>query len=148
MGWFRTKSDIFLNDVVVMERDQVVAWRNPSFPQSPEQGPPPREFHTLTLLPGGRLLLLGGKHAALYVHACTQRDKEIEGWGGGGRERDREKRERGGGGVAWRNPSLPQSAEQGRSPREFHTLTLLPGGRLLLLGGGLSTLDVCVWECV
>ena len=57
VGWFRTKTDVFHNDVAVLDREQSVQWRAPTVAGDP---PAPREFHSLTSLPDGRMLLFGG----------------------------------------------------------------------------------------
>ena len=57
VGWFRSKPDIFHNDVAIIDRSAQVRWRVPDVSGEP---PPPRELHSLTPLSGGRLLLFGG----------------------------------------------------------------------------------------
>ncbi|DBA80892.1 hypothetical protein WJX77_007438 [Trebouxia sp. C0004] len=75
VGWFRTKTDTFLNDVVVMDREGAVQWRSP-----PVGGdaPAPREFHTLTPLTKGRLMLLGGGNGKQIFGDCWWLDTEGE----------------------------------------------------------------------
>ena len=58
IGWFRSKTELFHNDVVVMEREGTVQWRTPDVGRDT---PAPREFHRLTSLAGGKLLRFGGK---------------------------------------------------------------------------------------
>ena len=58
IGWFRTRTDTFHNDVALVDCTQpALQWRAP-----PVEGEPPlaREFHTLSALSSGRLLLFGG----------------------------------------------------------------------------------------
>ncbi|KAK9846535.1 hypothetical protein WJX81_006132 [Elliptochloris bilobata] len=60
LGWFRTRTDTFHNDLVAMDRDGgdgAVRWTAPSVTGD---APAPREFHSLTSLSGGRLFLIGG----------------------------------------------------------------------------------------
>lgn len=49
---------VALADVVILDRQDQVAWRGVEV--TGPQGPSPREKHTLTALSGGRLLLFGG----------------------------------------------------------------------------------------
>lgn len=59
VGWFRTRTDTFHNDLTAMNRDEegTVRW---SVPAITGDAPAPREFHSLTPLSGGRLFLFGG----------------------------------------------------------------------------------------
>ncbi len=59
LGWFRTRTDTFHNDVALVdcEAGSAPQWR---VPPVAGEAPQPREFHTLAALPGGRLLLFGG----------------------------------------------------------------------------------------
>jgi hypothetical protein len=59
LGWFRTRTDTFHNDLVAMDRDGdgAVRWTAPAVTGD---APGPREFHSLTPLSGGRLFLFGG----------------------------------------------------------------------------------------
>ena len=56
-GWFARKTDIYHNDVVVMDRQGTVQWRTPSLEG---ELPAAREYHTLTPVSSTRLLLFGG----------------------------------------------------------------------------------------
>ena len=60
MGWFRTRTDTFHNDIALVDctASPALQWRAP--PVAGEEAPAPREFHTLSALSGGRLLLFGG----------------------------------------------------------------------------------------
>lgn len=59
LGWFRTRTDMFHNDLVAMDRDGEGAVRWTACAVTGD-APAPREFHSLTPLSGGRLLLFGG----------------------------------------------------------------------------------------
>ena len=63
MGWFRSKTELFHNDVIVMEREGIVQWRTPDVGVVK---PAAREFHSLTSLAGGKLLLFGGRLGWLW----------------------------------------------------------------------------------
>jgi len=56
-GWFRSRTVLYHNDVVVMDRQGTVQWKTLAVEGEP---PAPREFHTLTALSPTRLLLFGG----------------------------------------------------------------------------------------
>ena len=56
-SWFARKTDIYHNDVVVMDRQGTVQWRTPSLEG---EAPAAREYHTLTPVSTTRLLLFGG----------------------------------------------------------------------------------------
>ncbi|CAL8464836.1 g4371 [Coccomyxa elongata] len=59
LGWFRTRTDTFHNDVALVdcEAGSAPQWR---VPPVVGEAPQPRELHTLAALSGGRLLLFGG----------------------------------------------------------------------------------------
>lgn len=63
VGWFRTRTETFHNDVSVVdcEAARTLQWRAP---QVSGEAPAPREFHTLSALSNGRLLLFGGAPAS------------------------------------------------------------------------------------
>ncbi len=56
-GWFRSRTVLYHNDCVFMDRQGSVQWRALAVEGEP---PAPREFHTLTALSPTRLLLFGG----------------------------------------------------------------------------------------
>ena len=72
LGWFRTRTDTFHNDLVAMDRDGegTVRWDAPAVTGD---APAPREFHSLTPLSGGRLFLFGGASPAVCpgAHAAS-----------------------------------------------------------------------------
>ena len=57
LGWFRSRTETYHNDVVTVDFSIGPQWK-----QQEAQGehPQPREFHTLSPISGGRLLLFGG----------------------------------------------------------------------------------------
>lgn len=72
LGWFRTRTDTFHNDLVAMDRDGegIVRWDAPAVTGD---APAPREFHSLTPLSGGRLFLFGGASPGRVPRrACCQ----------------------------------------------------------------------------
>ncbi|KAL3155648.1 hypothetical protein ABBQ32_012681 [Trebouxia sp. C0010 RCD-2024] len=75
VGWFRTKTDTFLNDVFVMDREGPVQWRSPAVNGD---APAPREFHTVTALTKGRLILFGGGNGKQIFGDCWWLDTEGE----------------------------------------------------------------------
>lgn len=75
VGWFRSKTDIFHNDVVLIDRSQQVRWRTP---EVVGELPPPRELHSLTPLSDGRLLLFGGGNGKSIVGDAWWLDTESE----------------------------------------------------------------------
>lgn len=67
VGWFRSRTETYHNDVMTVDFSIGPQWR----PQLAEgDTPQPREFHTLSPISGGRLLLLGGK-LAVTLQAVT-----------------------------------------------------------------------------
>ena len=80
-----------------------------------------RKSHTATLLPSGRVLVVGGTDGAGVLQAAEIYDPVSETW----------------------QPT--DSLEQGRSG---HTATLLPSGDVLVVGGGCLTYfpESCTWE--
>ena len=73
VGWFRSRTETYHNDVVSVDFSIGPQWR----PQ-PVQGdvPHPREFHTVSPISGGRLLLLGGACRASHSHLSTRRSTD------------------------------------------------------------------------
>ena len=72
LGWFRTRTDTFHNDVALVDAapgNAALQWRAPAVAG---EGPAPREFHTLSPLPGGRLLLFGGEPACVFGKVWLQ----------------------------------------------------------------------------
>ena len=65
VGWFRSKTDIFHNDIAIIDRTGQVRWRTP---EVSSQLPPARELHSLTALSDGRLLLFGGESSVRRPH--------------------------------------------------------------------------------
>ena len=61
VGWFRSRTETYHNDVVSVDFSVGPQWR-PQFAQG--DIPQSREFHTISAISGGRLLLLGGVIAA------------------------------------------------------------------------------------
>ena len=57
VGWFRSRTETYHNDVVSVDFSIGPQWR-PQLVQG--DVPQPREFHTVSPISGGRLLLLGG----------------------------------------------------------------------------------------
>lgn len=58
-GWFRTKTTVYHNDIVIMDRSTSVQWR---LPKVLGDVPAPREYHTLTAVSPTRALLFGGRN--------------------------------------------------------------------------------------
>ena len=64
VGWFRSRTETYHNDVLTVDFSLGPHWR----PQTAEgELPQPREFHTLSPVSGGRMLLLGGRHPLLLL---------------------------------------------------------------------------------
>lgn len=61
VGWFRSKTEHYFNDVAVLDRQGSVQWRAVSAEGALPAG---REFHTLTAVSPTRLLLFGGDSSA------------------------------------------------------------------------------------
>ncbi|KAK9823333.1 hypothetical protein WJX72_001997 [[Myrmecia] bisecta] len=76
ISWFRSKTDIFHSDVVVVDRQGTMQWRSPVLIGD---SPPAREFHTLTALSGGRLLLFGGGNGKVIFGDAWWLDTEDDG---------------------------------------------------------------------
>ncbi len=61
VGWFRSRTETYHNDVVSVDFSVGPQWQ-PQLAQG--DIPQSREFHTISAISGGRLLLLGGVVAA------------------------------------------------------------------------------------
>ena len=69
VGWFRSRTETYHNDVVSVDFSIGPQWR-PQLVQG--DVPQPREFHTVSPVSGGRLLLLGGAFRAWHAKLLTR----------------------------------------------------------------------------